>query len=111
MSATQTIAFLLYRLLEPTSRAQSVFRHNNTASRGQRKCILCGECCPGYSTRYARTKRSLAWEAAHDCSASWLAARSLSGDRLDTAERLAAEPGAFDEDSVLLDYLRQGMVI
>jgi hypothetical protein len=55
-----------YRKEHPTSRIIGICRLvRNTGSAKQYGCVLCGETCPGFSTKYPRTKRSIAWEREH----------------------------------------------
>lgn len=88
--ARQLIARETWKFTHPSSRIVSTFRFGaTTGTRKQRECVLCTATCPGWSTAYPRTKRSITWEDEHDCSVEFLATRGFTGAKLDNAIKLA----------------------
>jgi hypothetical protein len=55
-----------YRRAHPESRITSIIKYiRNGASVAQRGCVVCGEEGPSWSSKWTKTKKAIAWEAAH----------------------------------------------
>lgn len=105
------LAVRIHKIMDCASRVTSTFRHVGGATKKSRQCVLCGESCGGYSSKYPRTKRSITWEVSHDCSVMYLASRGFTGEKLVTALKLTNDARTSGETGVVLGDLIRSIVV
>jgi hypothetical protein len=54
-----------YRRRHPLSRACGIIVYDRNGVVRRRRCIICGERGPTWDSRWPKTRRAEAWEAAH----------------------------------------------
>lgn len=55
-----------YRAANPRTRVEGPIKHDNSAKRRGRVCVLCGD-TSSCSAQYPPTKKHIAWESGHAC--------------------------------------------